>query len=103
VKLNLSPKLSLPPSVVTSTVVAYGGKGMGKTNLGAVLVEEMTACRLQEFPDAVNRDTLAAIAKQSPTSSGYRNNLGALRSLGLLDYVTGGAVVALPVLFPGRG
>lgn len=32
-------------------------------------------------------------------SSGYTNNLGALRSLGLVDYPRPGRVVALPVLF----
>jgi hypothetical protein len=32
----------LPPDVVTSTLIVYGGKGMGKTNFGSVLVEEMS-------------------------------------------------------------
>lgn len=38
---------SLPPDVVTSTLVVYGGKGMGKTNLGAVLVEELSRAGLR--------------------------------------------------------
>lgn len=33
----------MPADAVTSTFVVYGGKGMGKTNLGAVLVEEFAA------------------------------------------------------------
>lgn len=37
----------LPPDLVTSTVIVYGGKGMGKTNLGSVLVEELTAAHLR--------------------------------------------------------
>lgn len=37
-----TPGLSLPLEAVTATIVAYGGKGMGKTNLGSVLVEELS-------------------------------------------------------------
>jgi hypothetical protein len=51
------------------------------------------------YPDDRDRGELATAAEQSPTSSGYTNNLGALRSLGLIDYPTPGRVVALPVLF----
>ena len=40
--LKISNNLSLPRSAVTSTIIVYGGKGMGKTNLGSVLVEEFT-------------------------------------------------------------
>ncbi|MBA3947979.1 MAG: hypothetical protein H0X37_25940 [Herpetosiphonaceae bacterium] len=52
-------------------------------------------------PEAWERPALASEAGQSPTSSGYTNNLGALRSLGLIDYPTPGKVVvtALLVLF----
>jgi len=46
-KLRISPDLALPPDVVTSTLVVYGGKGMGKTNLGSVLVEELTKAGLR--------------------------------------------------------
>lgn len=46
-KLRIAPELALPEDVVTSTVVIYGGKGMGKTNLGSVLVEELTKARLR--------------------------------------------------------
>ena len=52
------------------------------------------------FPAPMGRERLAAEVGQSPTSSGYANNLGALRSLGLLDYRSGGQVVATAVLFP---
>jgi hypothetical protein len=45
--LSRAPDLALPEDVVTSTVVVYGGKGMGKTNLGSVLVEELTKARLR--------------------------------------------------------
>jgi uncharacterized protein len=51
------------------------------------------------YPDPLGKDVLASMADQSPTSSGYSNNLGALRSLGFIDYPAPGSVVALPVLF----
>lgn len=46
-KLKISPTLSLPTDAVTSTIVVYGGKGMGKTNLASVLVEEFAAAHLR--------------------------------------------------------
>lgn len=45
--LHISKTLSLPPDAVTSTIVVYGGKGMGKTNLASVLVEEFAAAGLR--------------------------------------------------------
>jgi hypothetical protein len=44
VKLHISPDLVLPLDAVTQTIVVYGGKGMGKTNFGGVLVEELVKC-----------------------------------------------------------
>jgi len=38
----------LPTDTVTSTLVTFGGKGMGKTNLGSVIVEELTRMRRKE-------------------------------------------------------
>jgi uncharacterized protein len=46
-KLNISPDLKLPIDTVTSTLVVYGGKGMGKTNFGSVLVEELSRANLR--------------------------------------------------------
>jgi hypothetical protein len=40
-KLRISEELSLPLDAVTSTLIIYGGKGMGKTNFGSVLIEEL--------------------------------------------------------------
>jgi hypothetical protein len=42
---------------------------------------------------------LAERAGASATSSSFSNNLGSLRSLGLIDYPAPGEIVALPVLF----
>jgi hypothetical protein len=51
------------------------------------------------YPNALPKAELAERAGVSATSSGYTNNLGSLRSFGLIDYPTSGHVVALPVLF----
>lgn len=55
------------------------------------------------YPEAIDKESLAKITHQSPTSSGYTNNLGRLRSLGLLAYPKPGQVVATKLLFPGVG
>lgn len=39
--------VTLLPDVVTSTLVVYGGKGMGKTNFGSVLIEELSKASLR--------------------------------------------------------
>jgi DNA helicase HerA-like ATPase len=45
--LNISPELAIPQDIVTSTVIVYGGKGMGKTNLGSVIIEELAKAGLR--------------------------------------------------------
>jgi AcrR family transcriptional regulator len=47
----------------------------------------------------LSMDELAERAGVSVNSSGYTNNLGSLRSLGLIDYPAPGLVAAQPVLF----
>lgn len=54
---------------------------------------------ISAYPAPVPREELAERAEQSSISSGYSNNLGALRSLGFIDYPDRGKVIALPVLF----
>jgi hypothetical protein len=51
------------------------------------------------YPDPLPKAELAERAGASPSSSGYTNNLGSLRSLGLIDYPQPGYVAAQPVLF----
>lgn len=41
-KLNIAANFSFPEQAVTSTTLVYGGKGMGKSNLGSVILEEMS-------------------------------------------------------------
>jgi len=54
------------------------------------------------YPKPLSKDDLATRAGARETSGAYFNNLGSLRSLGLLDYPVPGSVVALPVLFLDR-
>lgn len=51
------------------------------------------------YPNPLPKDDLAERIGVSPTSGGFFNNLGSLRSLGLIDYPQPGAAAALPVLF----
>lgn len=51
------------------------------------------------YPQALEKNVLAEAACASPTSSAFANNLGALRSLGLLRYPSRGQVVAADALF----
>jgi uncharacterized protein len=51
------------------------------------------------YPETLSKTELAERAGVSPTSSGYANNLGSLRSTGLIDYPVAGQVVASPALF----
>lgn len=54
---------------------------------------------IDAYPAAIDRDALAEQAEASATSSAFANNLGSLRSLGLIDYPDRGQVAAKPVLF----
>lgn len=54
---------------------------------------------LNVYPRPLSRDVLAQQAEVSAASSGYANNLGALRSLGLIDYPSSGQVTATSILF----
>lgn len=51
------------------------------------------------YPKPLEKALVAERAEASSTSSAYTNNLGALRSLGLIDYPAPGQVVANDVLF----
>jgi hypothetical protein len=51
------------------------------------------------YPSALTREEVADRAQASSASSAFMNNLGALRSLGLIDYPRQGVVAAAPLLF----
>jgi hypothetical protein len=60
---------------------------------------KIIAALIDAYPDPVDKAELAVLAETTATSSGYTNNLGSLRSFGLLDYPRQGMVRAEPVLF----
>lgn len=62
----------------------------------AAIIEQL----VKIFPNTIKRDALAGLVGASPASSAFGNNLGALRTLGLLDYPSPGHVVATALLFP---
>lgn len=54
---------------------------------------------IAEYPSPLSRDALADALGYHPRTKSFTNDLGNMRSLGLIDYPDAGAVVALPVLF----
>jgi Helicase HerA, central domain len=91
-----------------------GGRGIAvvenvpttSTELHAMMQRRLPPARwkiiatvIDAYPADVDRSELAERSEQSPTSSAYANHLGALRSLGLLDYPRKGRVIATPALF----
>ena len=62
--------------------------------------ERIVRALIEIYPDALSRADLADVTEQSANSGGYSNNLGALRSLGLVDYPQSGHVAATVLLFP---
>ena len=53
---------------------------------------------IRVYPASIDRNQLAELARQSPTSSGYSNNLGRMRSLGIIT--KRGPIAATRLLFP---
>jgi len=62
------------------------------------ILDELLTC----YPHSVARQELALRSGQSPTSSGFTNNLGHLKTLGLVIYSSPGRVAATPLLFPSE-
>jgi len=52
------------------------------------------------YPDRLSKAELAEASGQSASSSSYTNNLGFLRTLGVIDYPEPGSAVATDLLFP---
>lgn len=60
-----------------------------------ILQEVITA-----YPDSLSKVSLADAISVSPSSGSYANNLGRLRTLGIIDYPRQGYVRAQDILFP---
>ena len=63
---------------------------------------EILKALIESYPDSMDRENLAAASGASPSSSGYNNNLGHLRTLGAIDYPASGQVKASKNLFTER-
>lgn len=111
-RLRSSGLIEYPaPSVVRLTREGNARASVGETPTSNAELHEQLYRRLSSsqaeilrqliaaYPDPLAKDDLAQKAGQSPTSGGYFNNLGRLRSLGLVDYPVPGSVVATPALF----
>lgn len=55
---------------------------------------------IEIYPEATRKEDLAIQLDVSPTSGGYFNNLGRLRTLGAIEYPSGGLVCASALLYP---
>jgi hypothetical protein len=55
---------------------------------------------IEMYPEAAQKDDLAVQLGVSPTSGGYFNNLGRLRTLGAIEYPSRGMVRAAEILWP---
>ncbi len=62
------------------------------------ILSELLTC----YPDPISRPELALRVGQSYTSSGFSNNLGALRSLGIVQYPSKQQIKLSNLLFPDR-
>lgn len=100
VEVEEALKAGVPVVVIDPTDVWWGLKNscwMEKlSNPQAAILFQV----LENHPHPIPRQELAERSNQSPTSSGYANNLGKLRSLGLIDYPRAGEVAATDLLFP---
>lgn len=85
------------PAVVITAVTDLHRAWFSKLAAPKVRILEQL---IRVYPEALAKGALADLAGQSATSSGYANNLGNLRSLGLIDYPQSGYVAATELLFP---
>lgn len=88
--LASEPDLGLTNEALQQAVIAQLTSSQG------AIVRALIA----RHPSDLDREELAAAVGVPSTSGGFKNNLGALRTLELIDYPGPGRVVALPVLFP---
>lgn len=59
----------------------------------------MLEALIPAYPEALQKDDLAAKSDQSPLSSGFRANLSTLSGFGFIKYQRDGSIAAQPILF----
>jgi len=112
-------------SLRTSGLIEYPGPGLlslteaGKAHVGQIelprtnealheqVFEKLAPAQrrimealIEIYPEQIDRGTLAAEVHVSASSSAFTNNLGRLRTLGLLDYPAPGYVRVTSIMFP---
>lgn len=85
-----------PPNDIASVAALHEAWCRQVSGAQAAILRELIALH----PDDIGKDELAERLDVSPTSGGYFNNLGRLRSLGAIDYPKPGRAVATELLFP---
>ncbi|HEV2098726.1 MAG TPA: DUF87 domain-containing protein [Stellaceae bacterium] len=99
-RIELTPEgaeRAQPPERRLDTAMLHGAL---QKKLGAAKWSVLAAV-IDAWPNAIDRDTVASGSGYSPSSSGFANYLGELRSLGLIDYPSRGTVRAEDILFIG--
>ncbi len=88
------------------SVASFDGVPSSTAELHQVLQRQLPPAKwrllevlITTYPQPLAKPELAERAGASATSGAYFNNLGSLRSLGLIDYPSSGQVIAQPVLF----
>jgi hypothetical protein len=93
-----------------SAAAAWPERAGTSEELQAAVLATLTPARqailralIAEHPYSVLREELAAAVGVPPTSGGFKNNLGAMRTQGVIDYPAQGTVVAADLLFVAEG
>ncbi|HEX6025952.1 MAG TPA: hypothetical protein VFZ00_28430 [Solirubrobacter sp.] len=88
--------VAAPPAIDLTDEALQDAVLAAVTNSQASILRELIAA----YPNAMSREDLAERVGVPPTSGGFKNNLGALRTLEVLDYPSPGWVTATALLFP---
>ena len=119
-KLRIAKEISLPSDAITQTMAAPGNVQLTSEGRNAARparissnaeMHEIVRGKLSApqrrmfdalvaiYPADMAKEELARETEQKETSGGYFNNLGMMRTLGVLDYPTPGRVRATDILF----
>ena len=71
----------------------------GWREIMSVAQEKILDVLIEIYPESITKNELAERVGASPTSGGYFNNLGSMRTMGALEYPEKGSVVASKNLF----
>lgn len=96
VELTSEGRSRARPPDIPPTTEALHGQVMGLVSRSQAAILELL---IWAYPEAISKQEIAERIGASPTSGGFANNLGRLRSLGLINYPRAGYAGAESVLF----